>query len=316
MVRSVVDRLHRRVLILGWLSLIANTGIVATGGAVRLTGSGLGCPQWPQCTPESWVATPEMGIHGVIEFGNRLLTFVLVTVAAACFLAVWRHRRSRPELFWMSFAVGMGIIVQAVVGGLTVWTDLNPNVVGVHYVNSAILVAIAATFVYRVKFGPKSSTPPDPRIRALAIALVIVSIVTIYIGTLTTGAGPHSGDADVARNGLDPAFVQHLHSWPGYLMFALTVALLIAARRRGMAQLARYVAVMLGFVIVQIIVGVIQSRTGLPIGLVGIHMVLACVIVAALTWSWHATRPPVHAPADPPVPVRPQAATTAEHAAQ
>lgn len=292
--------LPRRVHLLGWASLFANTGIVATGGAVRLTGSGLGCPTWPTCTQESWVATPEMGLHGVIEFGNRLLTFVLVAVAAATFLALWRYRQQRPELLRMSFAIGIGIIVQAGVGGLTVLFDLNPNIVGVHYLISAVLVGIAATLVYRIRTGPKpiAQRPPPRPLLVVTTALMVVSGISIVMGVLTTGAGPHSGDPNVARNDLDAALMQHLHAWPGYIMVALTVVLLVLASRLGYQRMARYVSVLLVLEAIQVAVGVIQSRTGLPIGLVGIHMVLACIIVAALVWTWHAMRRPVPAPSE------------------
>lgn len=289
------DSLPRRVHLLGWASLVANTGIVATGGAVRLTASGLGCPEWPRCTPESWVNTAEMGIHGIIEFGNRLLTFVLVVVAAACFLAVRRYKDTRPELFWMAFAVGIGIIIQAGVGGTTVLLDLEPNVVGVHYMLSAVLVAITATFVYRAKYGPRSTDPPHRLLRPVTIVLVVLTVAAIYLGTLTTGAGPHAGDDAAVRNGLDPAFIQHLHSWPGYLMVAVTVVLFVLARQVGHGRMARYVALLLLLEAVQVLVGIIQSRNGLPVGLVGIHMVLACIIVATLVFTWHSLRPPVPA---------------------
>ena len=133
-----------------WLLLVANIIIVGTGGLVRLTGSGLGCPTWPYCTPESLVPTAEMGIHGLIEFGNRTLTGVLVIVAALAFLAVVRMWRERPELAKLTFAVGIGIIVQALVGGVTVWMHLHPSIVGVHYLISAALVAISTVHLCRV----------------------------------------------------------------------------------------------------------------------------------------------------------------------
>jgi heme A synthase len=137
----------RSVRVAGWVNLAVNVAIVVTGGAVRLTASGLGCPTWPTCTADSLVNTPEMGIHGIIEFANRVLTFVLVVVALATFLLVVRLRRRRPVLFWLALVVGLGIPVQAVIGGISVLVQLNPYVVGLHFVVSAIIVALCSIFV-------------------------------------------------------------------------------------------------------------------------------------------------------------------------
>ena len=112
-------RVDRRVIAAAWATLVVQVGIVGTGGLVRLTGSGLGCPTWPRCTDESFVNTPEMGIHGVIEFGNRLLTFVLVVVAILTFLFVVRMRRERRDLFWLALVIGLYVPLQAIIGGIT-----------------------------------------------------------------------------------------------------------------------------------------------------------------------------------------------------
>ncbi|MFM7014388.1 MAG: COX15/CtaA family protein, partial [Actinomycetota bacterium] len=123
-----------RLRLYGWLSLASQIVIVVTGGLVRLTGSGLGCPTWPRCTEESFVTVPEMGIHGIIEFGNRLLTFVLIIIALLTFIVVRRTTRSeRFGLTWPALALGLGIIAQALLGGVTVLTGLNPWIVGAHF---------------------------------------------------------------------------------------------------------------------------------------------------------------------------------------
>ena len=153
--------MDRRVIAAAWATLVVQIGIVGTGGLVRLTGSGLGCPTWPQCTAESLVPTPEMGIHGVIEFGNRLLTFVLVIVAILMFLFVVRMRRRRRDLFWLSLVIGLYVPLQAIIGGITVLTNLNPYVVGLHYFASVVLVALSAVLVARVY------AVPGPRVRAV-----------------------------------------------------------------------------------------------------------------------------------------------------
>lgn len=279
------DRIDRRVIVAAWATLVVQIGIVGTGGLVRLTGSGLGCPTWPRCTPESFVNTPEMGIHGVIEFGNRVLTFVLVLVAVVTFLFVVRMRKRRRDLFWLALVIGLYVPVQAVIGGITVLTNLNPYVVGLHYFASVVLVALAAAFVVRVY------AQPGPRERAVGTAYAVLAwvtallvLVTVVVGILVTGSGPHAGDGGAARNGLDPEFMQHVHSWPAYALLATTLLLLIGTRRTDPALgLRRWVGLLLTVEVAQVVVGVWQARTGLPIVLVNVHMVLAVALVAAMT---------------------------------
>ncbi len=274
----------RRVRVIAWASLASQTLIVGTGGAVRLTGSGLGCPTWPRCTEDSFVATPEMGIHGIVEFGNRLLTFVLVIIAILAFLSILRMRRERPELLRLTVALGLGIPLQAVIGGITVLTQLNPWIVGFHFVVSAVLVALAVIFVHRVYRGPTTGELLVPRpVQVLAIATAIGAWITVLVGIVVTGSGPHAGDGGAARNGLDSEFLQHLHAWPAYLTFGLSVLLLVVTVRLGLSPLRRAVVALLAVEVVQITVGLAQARLGLPEVLVGIHMVLACVLIAVVT---------------------------------
>ena len=298
--RWLPDTVDVRVRFIAWVSLVCQVLIVGTGGAVRLTGSGLGCPTWPRCTAESFVSTPEQGLHGVIEFGNRLLTFVLAIVAIAAFLLILRLRRERPELFRLAVVLGLGIPAQAVLGGLTVLTGLNPWLVGAHYIVSAVLVVIATIFVFRVYHGPATGLRATPAWYSGIAATTSVFVgFTVAIGVVTTGAGPHAGDADTPRNGLDPVLLQHLHSYPAYLTLALTVVLLVAAGSLGLPRVRRFVAALLAVELVQVAVGIAQARTGLPELLVGIHMVLACVLVAAITAVVLSQRLPARAPAEP-----------------
>jgi heme a synthase len=265
-------------------SLVAQIAIVGTGGAVRLTGSGLGCPTWPRCTAESFISTPEMGIHGVIEFGNRLLTFVLVAIAIAMFLSVIRMRRERPELFRLSLVIGLGIPAQAVIGGISVLTNLDPYVVGLHYVVSAVLVSLATVLLYRVYTGPRGAAIELPQWFQWAVAVAAVAIaVTVGIGILTTGSGPHAGDGGAARNGLDSEWLQHLHSWSAYVGVAGMFVILGGAWQFGLGRTLRFAVLLLAIAGMQIAVGITQARLGLPEILVGIHMVLACVLTAAIT---------------------------------
>lgn len=299
----------RRVRVLAWASLVSQTLIVGTGGAVRLTGSGLGCPTWPRCTDDSFVATPEMGIHGIVEFGNRLLTFVLVIIAILAFVSILRLRRERPELFRLTVALGVGIIVQALIGGITVLTGLNSWIVGLHYIVSAVLVALAAVYVYRVYRGRAASELAVPRaVRGLAIITAVGVWVTVLVGIVVTGSGPHAGDASTPRNGLDSEVLQHFHSWPAYVTFGLTVLLIAIALRVGRVSLLRWSTALLAVEGVQIAVGIAQARLGLPVILVGVHMVLACVLVAVMTVVVLTTRRSVDEAARPTIAERETAA--------
>ncbi|MEN9621188.1 MAG: hypothetical protein RL499_1381 [Actinomycetota bacterium] len=279
-----VSTADRRVRVIAWASLVSQTLIVGTGGAVRLTGSGLGCPTWPRCTEDSFIATPEMGIHGIVEFGNRLLTFVLVIIAILAFLFVVRMRRERPELFRLTIALGLGIPAQAVIGGITVLTELNPWIVGLHFVVSAVLVALAVVFVQRVYRGQTTGQLVVPTaVWMLGLATAVGAWITVLVGIVVTGSGPHAGDGGAARNGLDSELLQHIHSWPAYITAGLSVLLLVAAVRVGHAPLRRAVVGLLVIEAIQIAVGITQARLGLPELLVGIHMVLACVLIALVT---------------------------------
>lgn len=267
----------RVVVVVTWLNLIAQIGIVGTGGLVRLTASGLGCPTWPRCTEDSFVNTPEMGIHGVIEFGNRLLTFVLLAIVVAQLVVLWKSRRQRRDLWWLSIALLAGIPVQAVIGGISVWTQLNPYVVGLHFIVSAILVSTASVLLSRLKERGEASRLPNVPVLSWAIGLLTATVVTI--GVLTTGAGPHAGDADAPRNGLDGELLQHFHSWPAYAVVGLIV---FAAARSSAVQRKWWLAVLCLYGL-QITIGIAQSRLGLPVELVALHIVLSMIVVATVT---------------------------------
>ncbi|AZS43545.1 Heme A synthase [Microbacterium oleivorans] len=278
-----VIRMPRLLRVVAWLSFIAETLIIGTGGAVRLTGSGLGCPTWPTCTPESLVATPEMGLHGVIEFGNRTLTGVVGILALVVVVLVWRMRRARRDLFTLALIVLGGVIAQAIVGGITVLTGLNPFIVGFHYVVSLVLVCVCAAFLVRMKETAALRVRVVPSWYAgLAHLTTAVLAVTIAFGVLTTGAGPHSGDAAAGRNGFNAELLEHIHAWPGYTLLALTLVLVAVAWTRGLRP-RTWVTVLLGAEAVQIAVGLYQARNGLPEIAVGIHMVLAALTAATMT---------------------------------
>jgi len=280
---SAVDR---RVRFIAWASLVIQLLLIGTGGAVRLTGSGLGCPTWPQCVPGSLTNTPEMGIHGVIEFANRALTGVVVLIAVLAFLAVIRMRAERRDLFVITLLQGLSIPLQAVIGGITVLTGLNSYIVGLHFLVSVALVVLTAMLVFRVYYGPRGQVKAMPVwYTALAHLTSLLVAMTVIVGILTTGSGPHAGDATTPRNGLDTDFLQHLHSWPAYATLGGTVLLVLGALTLAgsNARLRRFTLILLGVELVQIAVGITQARLGLPEILVGTHMVLAGALVGAMT---------------------------------
>lgn len=288
--RAVVTSAWVRVL--AWASLLTELIIVGTGGSVRLTASGLGCPSWPQCTPGSLVPTPELGFHAIVEFSNRMMSGVVAIVALVTFLFLLRYRKSRPELFWLSVSLGVLVLVQAGIGGITVLSNLESYVVGLHFVLSAIMVVLAASLVWCVHLPAGRIAPMTGWVHRLAWITAIMAAVTVIVGILTTGSGPHAGDVGTPRNGLPTAIMEHVHSWPAYALFALTILLVFVAWRQG-ATVTRYFALwLLGVEFLQIAVGLYQSRNGLPPLAVGVHMVLACVLLAAMaTVVLSTTRP-------------------------
>ncbi|MET3567894.1 cytochrome c oxidase assembly protein subunit 15 [Leifsonia sp. 98AMF] len=278
------DRVDTRLKVIAWVYLVGQVVLVGTGGLVRLTASGLGCPTWPKCTADSLVNTPEMGVHGFIEFGNRVLSALLAVVAIVAFLAILRMRKQRPDLFWLTLIAGLAIPAQAVIGGLSVLSGLNPYVVGLHFVVSIALVATCTAFVFRVY------AVPGPRVRAVpgwfaGVAHVTSAVVaiTILVGILTTGSGPHAGDANAPRNGLNPEILQHVHAIPAYVTFALTLVLVVGSLRYRTTAVRRFTQYLLAVELLQIVVGLIQANTGLPGILVGIHMTLAALLASAMT---------------------------------
>jgi cytochrome c oxidase assembly protein subunit 15 len=278
------DRVDARLKVIAWVYLVGQIVLVGTGGLVRLTASGLGCPTWPKCTADSIVNTPEMGVHGFIEFGNRVLSALLGVVAILAFLMILRMRKQRPDLFWITLVAGLAIPAQAVVGGLSVLSGLNPYVVGLHFVVSIALVALCTAFVVRVYAvpGPRVLAVPGWFAGVSHLTSAVVA-VTILVGILTTGSGPHAGDANAPRNGLNPEILQHVHAIPAYLTFALTLVLVIGSFRYRLTPVHRYAQYLLAVEVAQIAVGLIQANTGLPGILVGIHMMLAALLAAAMT---------------------------------
>ncbi|TLM87729.1 heme A synthase [Pseudarthrobacter sp. NamE5] len=290
--RTVDTRIRR----LAVASLIGQTVLVVTGGAVRLTSSGLGCPTWPRCTDTSLVNTPEMGIHGFIEFGNRLLTFALAAVAALMLVYLWNLRRERRDLFLLALGLLASIPAQAVIGGITVLTNLNPWVVGLHFLVSMSLVVFATLLVNRA-FGRTGRFmavrhPALPGVmRPVTAAVALFSVLAVMLGVVVTGAGPHAGDADAPRNGLDWDLFSHIHAVPAYLITAGTaVALALVLLRRITGPIRTAVLGLLGVTVLQAVIGFTQYYNGIPALLVAAHMLGAALLMVAATNAWDIAR--------------------------
>lgn len=265
----------------GWATLVTNIGIIVTGGAVRLSGSGLGCPTWPRCTSESFTPYGAADVHSLIEFGNRMLTFILVAVAIGTYLAA--RRTGRADLTRLAVILGLGIPAQALIGGITVLTDLNPWVVSLHMVPSLAIVSLAVLYLRRIDH-------PDPVVSGGAVVRLAwlvfgVASVVFYVGTLVTGAGPHAGDADAPRNGLDTLEMSQLHADLVFLLLGLSVGLFYALRATGASAGAHRAAhALLGIEVAQGAVGFVQYFSGLPELVVGLHMLGTGLTAAAVTW--------------------------------
>lgn len=292
-VRAPLPRAHRLVLL---ANLVAQVAIIVTGGLVRLTGSGLGCPTWPECVPGSYVPVEEQaeGFHKVIEFGNRLLTGALGVIAVLAVLVVWRSAPVR-RLKVAAVTVLVGVVFQALLGGVTVLTELHPVTVAAHFLVSAALVA-AASYLWFARDEPDGTpTPLVPTlVQRVAWGTCAVGAAVLTLGTVVTGSGPHSGDADApARFGFDPRTISWLHADAVMLFIGLVVAVWLAARLSSAPVTAGsawrdVLLVTLG----QGAVGYVQYLTDLPEVLVLVHMLGAALLVVALTRGVLALRKP------------------------
>ncbi len=277
-----VPDLSPRIRTFGWASLVANIVIVVTGGAVRLTGSGLGCPTWPRCTDRSFTPHGALSIHQAIEFGNRTLTVALVVVAVLTLGVAWQT--GRRELRTLALVMAAGIPAQIVIGGITVLTHLNPWVVSLHLLCSLAIIAVSVLFLWRVEH-PVGVAVRD-RCTLLASLVAATGLAVLYVGTVVTGSGPHAGDRDVPRNGLDPLQLSQVHADLVFLLVGLTVALVLVAP----AGAGRAASWLLGIELSQGLIGFVQYFTGLPVLIVGFHVLGAALIAAALAWTVLAVR--------------------------
>lgn len=276
---AAIGRRARGLLI---ANILVQGGIIVTGGAVRLTGSGLGCSTWPECEPGQFapVNVPENGLHPYIEFGNRTITGVLLVVALGVALAVWNTRR---DLRWWGLVPGLGVIAQAILGGITVLTGLNPVAVAPHFLLSAALVWQGVWLALEHRRAPRRVGKCIKKpLRASNLLLVVL----LVLGTLTTGAGPHSGDAAATeRLGLDPAAVARIHAltvWAFIIVIAYVGWRIRGDRSTdGSGTAWRAYVVLVAITVLQGAIGYIQYFTDLPVILVGAHLAGAAALTAA-----------------------------------
>ena len=273
-------------------NLIAQTGIVLTGAIVRLTSSGLGCPTWPECVEGSIAPTSAQteSWHKYVEFGNRLLTFVLLVVALVTIVAIVKlnKRRShaglakRRSLTALALGSLAGIFAQAILGGITVLTGLHPLTVAAHFMLSIGLITVAQHLL------TKASEPEDLPVTTQVVSPIHVAmkmhvwlaLLVVFIGTLVTGSGPHAGDsAEIVRLGFDPRVISWIHADIVLLFVGLTIGLVVAlTATRAPRQVTRQAWIVLVICIIQGFVGYTQYFTGLPWALVAIHVLGACLL--------------------------------------
>lgn len=264
--------------------LFLQAALVVTGGAVRLTGSGLGCPTWPECTPGSYTPVPhqaEEALHVWIEFANRLLTFVLVIAAVVVLAAVLRT--GRKDLRGLALGQFLGIFGQGVLGGITVLTDLHPLPVAGHLILSIILIA-GATSLRAQRFAPKVAETPKSLTKKIASVHVITSFAVIVLGTLVTGSGPHAGDEKAQRFGFDIRTVAWLHADVVIFLLGVTFAFFVAT---GTTQATkRRLKIFTVIALAQGAIGYIQYFTGIPEVLVAAHLLGATLVWIAAWRVW------------------------------
>lgn len=262
-------------------ALVMAVVIVVTGGAVRLTGSGLGCPTWPTCTDDSLTTTRAMGVHGVIEFGNRMLTYVLCAAVGWAIIAARSRkpwRRDLTRLGWAQFWVVMG---NAVLGGIVVLVGLNPYTVAAHFLLSTALITVATVTWQRTREGDAEPRPlVGGAVRQLVWFLVAAAVLLIAVGTVVTGAGPHAGDSsEVARIPLDWEMIAKLHAVLAWIVVTLTFALWFILKAvdapKGPLNRTRDLFLIL---LAQGVIGYIQYFTHLPEALVALHMLGSCLM--------------------------------------
>ena len=274
--------------------VVTQSAIVVTGASVRLTGSGLGCSTWPECTPGSYTPTPdqpEAPLHAWIEFGNRLLTFVLFLNALALMLAIIKSKEPKNvKIKWIRLGLIqiLGILAQGVLGGITVLTGLNPATVAAHFLLSIALIAAALSLRQRVHGKTPTAHFLNPLSKRIAYLHLLLSILVIAAGTVVTGSGPHAGDSTAERFNLDSRTMAWIHADLVIALLGITTALLISIKLGESGEtrmhMGRAVQSFLLIALVQGGVGYIQYFTGLPELIVGFH-IFGAILVWLSAWN-------------------------------
>lgn len=276
-------------------ALVTNIGIVFTGGLVRVTGSGLGCPTWPTCDGDTIVPRPGSG-HATwqtaVEFGNRLLTFVVLAAVVGAFVQIRRTRPHSRAVERLAWALPLGVALQAVVGGITVRMQLSPVTVAVHFLLSIVLIALAALLYERLRDEERQAEQPvSSGMRHATTALLVVAAAVLVLGTVVTGAGPHAGDPGTPRLGVDIRFVAIAHADAVWLLLGLTVALVAVTWRQGPPRLRRTLRWLLVLEVTQGAIGYTQYALGIPEGLVALHILGSTLVWLLAVFAWARARP-------------------------
>ena len=270
------------------LLVFMQMAIVVTGGAVRITGSGLGCPTWPECTPGSYTPVPNQAegqVHAWIEFGNRLLTFVLLLgalIALVVAIRVSKHAVTKNRIRLLAALQLIGILGQGVLGGITVLTDLHPIPVASHFLLSVFLIAGAISLRYEIVGIVRQKA--DGIVATLMPVLIWLTLFVIVAGTIVTGSGPHAGDENAKRFGFSPRVVSWLHADLVIALVVLTLMLWLITRVSQNTVIHRYLSIFLLISLSQGLIGYVQYFTGLPEILVAAHL-LGATLVWASAWS-------------------------------
>lgn len=270
------------------LLVFLQSALIVTGGSVRLTGSGLGCPTWPECTPGSYVPVAKQAegqLHAWIEFGNRLLTFVLLICALAVVtfsVRVSKNAANKERVRSLAALQILGILGQGMLGGVTVLTDLHPLTVAAHFLLSILLIAGAISLRYELIGKPVEKT--TGLISFLMPIFVWLTFLVLVAGTIVTGSGPHAGDEKAQRFGFDPQVVSWIHADLVIALIVLAVMLLLIAHQSGMSLLVRRIGIFLLIAFSQGVIGYIQYFTGLPEALVAAHLI-GSTLVWGSVWS-------------------------------
>jgi cytochrome c oxidase assembly protein subunit 15 len=270
------------------LLVFMQMAIVVTGGAVRITGSGLGCPTWPECTPGSYTPVPNQAegqVHAWIEFGNRLLTFVLLLSALIAFAIAIRaskHAVIKNRIRLLAALQLIGILGQGVLGGITVLTDLHPIPVAGHFLLSVFLIAGAISMRYEMVGIVKQKA--DGIVATLMPILIWLTLFVLVAGTIVTGSGPHAGDENAKRFGFNPRVVSWLHADLVIALIVLTLILWLITRVAQNKVIHKYLSIFLLISLSQGLIGYVQYFSGLPEILVAAHL-LGATLVWASAWS-------------------------------